>query len=168
MPERWTLSGSPLMIRLTILLIAAVVTIMAERSHAQGAFPAPLPGEQSAPANVSPVPQVDGMVRPALPVAPGAPPPRSALADACHKGFAALRDEAERRGRLVKAASERRAPREEACQFIGSFSEAELAMVSYVEANAVKCGLQSVAARLRAGAIKTEEMYRRICAVPGV
>lgn len=79
-----------------------------------------------------------------------------------------LRDEAERRGRLVKAASDRRAPREEACQFIGSFSEAELEMLRYVEANAVKCGLQQVAARLRAGAIKTEEMYHRICAVPGV
>ena len=153
------------MIRLTILLIAAVVTIIADQAQAQSPFPAPLPGEQSAPANVSPVPQVDGMAPLA---ALGAPPPGSALADACKKGFVLLRDEAERRGRLVKAASERKAPREEACQFIGSFSEAELKMVGYVEANAVKCGLQRVAARLRAGAIKTEEMYRRICAVPGV
>jgi hypothetical protein len=153
------------MIRLLTLLIAAVVTIIACQADAQSAFPAPLPGEQSAPANVSPVPQVQGMVPPAL---PGAVQPQGALAEACKKGFVLLRDEAERRGRLVKAASDRRAPREEACQFIGSFSEAELEMVSYVEANAVKCGLQQVAARLRAGAIKTEEMYRRICAVPGV
>ena len=155
------------MIRLTMLLIIAVVTIIADQAHAQSTFPAPLPGEPSAPANTSPVPQVNGMVQPALPGA-GAPRPGSALADACKNGFVPLRDEAERRGRLVKAASDRRAPREEACQFIGSFSEAELKMLSYVEANAVRCGLQQVAARLRAGAIKTEEMYRRICAVPGV
>jgi hypothetical protein len=152
------------MIRLPISLIAALVTIMADQAQAQSTFPAPLPGEASAPPTVSPVPQVSGMA----PAFPGVAQPRSALADACHKGFATLRDEAERRGRLVKAASERRAPREEACQFIGSFSEAELEMVRYVEANAVKCGLQQVVARLRAGAIKTEEMYRRICAVPGV
>ena len=156
------------MMLLKMLLVTAVVMMMADQARAQGTFPAPLPGEQSAPANVPPVPQVHGMPAPALPGAPAAPPPGSALADACKKGFVPLRDEAERRGRLVKAASERRAPREEACQFIGSFSEAELKMVSYAEANAVKCGLQQVAARLRAGAIKTEEMYRRICAVPGV
>lgn len=153
------------MIRLTVLLITGVVTIMAHQAEAQSTFPAPLLGEQSPPQSVSPVPQLSGMAPPAL---LGAPPPGSALAEACKSGFVRLRDEAERRGRLVKAASERRAPREEACQFIGSFSEAELAMVGYVEANAVKCGLQHVAARLRAGAIKTEEMYRRICAVPGV
>jgi hypothetical protein len=153
------------MIRLTTLLIAAVVTIITGQADAQGTFPAPLPGGGSAPQSGSPVPQVNGMVPPAL---LGAPPPGSALAQACKNGFVPLRDEAERRGRLVKAASDRRAPREEACQFIGSFSEAELALVSYAEANAVKCGLQQVAARLRAGAIKTEEMYRRICAVPGV
>ena len=92
----------------------------------------------------------------------------SDLADICHKGFVALRDEAERRGRLVKAASERRAPRDEACQLIGSFSEAELRMIRYVVANSAKCGLQHVAARLKTGHAKTEEMYRRICAVPGV
>ena len=83
----------------------------------------------------------------------------SDLADICHK---------ERRGRLVKAASERRAPRDEACQLIGSFSEAELRMIRYVVANSAKCGLQHVAARLKTGHAKTEEMYRRICAVPGV
>lgn len=153
------------MIRVIMLLIAAVVTTGANQANAQGAFPAPLPGDRSAPANVSSVPQANGMAPPAV---PGAVQPRNALAEACQKGFVPLRDEAERRGRLVKAASERKAPREEACQVIGSFSEAELKMVRYVEANAVKCGLQQVAARLRAGAIKTEEMYRRICAVPGV
>jgi hypothetical protein len=98
----------------------------------------------------------------------GAPLPSSELADACHKGFAALRDEAERRGRLVKEASNRRASRDEACELIGNFSQAELKMIRYVDANSAKCGLQQVAARLKTGHAKTEEMRRRLCAVPGV
>lgn len=159
------------MIRLIAPLIAAVVTILGNQVHAQDAFPAPLPSGQSAPANVAPFPPVKGAT-PSVP--PGALggisvlQPASELADACRKGFVPLRDEAERRGRLVKAASDRKAPREEACKVIGSFSEAELAMIRYVDANSVKCGLQQVAVRLKAGAAKTEEMYRRICAVPGV
>lgn len=149
-----------MIIRLIIPLIAAVVTILADQAYAQGAFPAPLPNEQSAPADGSPSLS-----------APGgrfAAAPSSELADACHKGFVPLREDAERRGRLVKAASDRKAPREEACQLIGRFGEAELKMIRYVDANSAKCGLQHVAARLKAGHAKTKEMYGRICAVPGV
>jgi len=125
------------MIRLIVSLIAAVVMILADHAHAQGAVEAPLPSSE--------------------------------LADACQKGFARLRDEAERRGRLVKAASDRKAPREEACDVIGSFSQAELKMVRYVDTNSARCGIpQHVAARLRAGHVKTEELRRRLCAVPGV
>jgi hypothetical protein len=160
------------MIRLIIVpLIAAVVTILAAQALAQGAFPAPLPNEHSAPADGSPFPPIKG---PAPSVSPGVPgvrfaaPASSELADACHKGFAPLREDAERRGRLVKAASVRKAPREEACPLLASFSEAELKMVRYVDANSARCGLQHVAARLKAGHAKTEELYRRICAVAGV
>src|SRR4030095_1756932 len=73
---------APLMIRLIVSLIAAVVMILADQAHAQ----APLEAQWLS----------------------------SERADACHKGFAKLRDEAERRGRLVKEASNRKAPREEA------------------------------------------------------
>ena len=159
------------MIRLIVSVISAIVTIIADPAHAQSTFPAPLPSDRSVPENASPFPPVNG-------AAPSMPPSalgegyvvqlRSELADACHKGFAALRDEAERRGRLVKAASDRRAPRDEACQLLGSFSEAELKMIRYVDANSAKCGLQQVAARLKTGHAKTEEMQRRLCAVPGV
>lgn len=159
------------MIRLIVSVISAIVIIIADPAHAQSTFPAPLPADRSALENVSPFPPVNG-------AAPSMPPSalgeayvvqfRSELPDACHNGFAALRDEAERRGRLVKAASDRRAPRDEACQVIGRFRAAELKMIRYVDANSAKCGLQHVAARLKAGAAKTEEMYRRLCAVPGV
>ena len=125
-----------MMIRLIVSLTAAVVMILADQAHAQGAFEAPMPSSE--------------------------------LADACHKGFAALRDAAERRGRLVKEASNRKAPRDEACVLLGNFNQAELKMIRYVNANSAKCGLQQVAARLKTGHAKTEEMRRRLCAVPGV
>ena len=41
--------------------------------------------------------------------------------DACMKGFVPLREEAEKRGKLIKAASERHAPPDEACKLIGNF-----------------------------------------------
>ena len=153
------------MIRLIVSLIAAVVTILADQAHAQGAFPAPLPNAQSAPADVSPFPPVNGT---APPVLLGAPPSRE-LSDACKKGFIPLRDEAERRGRLIKEASDRKAPRDEACKLIESFGQAEFEMIGYVDANSAKCGMpQHFATRLKAGHAKTEQMWKRLCAVPGV
>jgi len=124
------------MIRLIVSLIAALVTILADQAHAQGAYQAP---------------------------------PSSEMADTCLKGFTPLRNEAERRGRLIKEASDRKAPRDEACELIGSFSQAELRMIRYVNANLAKCGIpEPFATRLRAGHARTEEMRRRLCAVPGV
>ena len=57
------------------------------------------------------------------------------------KNFVPLREEAEKRGKMIKAASERRAPPDEACKLIGNYSKAEQKMISYVEANAAKCGI---------------------------
>ena len=57
------------------------------------------------------------------------------------KGFVPLREEAEKRGKLIKAASERHAQPEEACKLIESFSKAELKMMEYVKLNATKCGI---------------------------
>ena len=57
------------------------------------------------------------------------------------KGFVPLREEAEKRGKLIKAASERKATPEEACKLIGNFSQAEVKMIKYVEANSAKCGI---------------------------
>ena len=44
-----------------------------------------------------------------------------------------MREEAEKRGKLIKAASERHAPPDEACKLIGNFGQAELKMIKYVE-----------------------------------
>ena len=82
------------------------------------------------------------------------------------KGFVPLREEAEKRGKLIKAASERHAPPEEACKLIASFSQSELKMINYVETNATKCGIPAqVAEQLKTGHKNTEGMQKRVCNV---
>jgi hypothetical protein len=167
--------------RLIVPLTAAVVTVHAGQVLAQGAFPAPLPN-QSAPANASPFPPVNGAAPSAAVGAPsafpsqgsapvsggfGGPPPQaSGGADACMKGFVPLREEAERRGKLIKAASDRKAPPDEACKLIRNFGQAETKMIQYVETNSAKCGIPpQIADQLRNGHKNTEKMQNQVCAV---
>ena len=115
------------MIRLIVSVMSAIVIIIADPAHAQSRFPAPLPSDRPALESGSPFAPVNDAALSMPASALGERylvQLRSEPADACHKGVAALRDEAERRGRRVKAASDRRAPRAEACQVIGSFREA--------------------------------------------
>ncbi|MCO5130709.1 MAG: hypothetical protein M9932_09080 [Xanthobacteraceae bacterium] len=106
----------------------------------------------------------------AAPVASGAfsapqagPPPGG---EDCMKEFMPLRKEAERRGALIKAASDRRAPASEACKLIGNFSQAEVKMIKFVQANQQKCGIPpTVADQLRNGHKNTEKMQKQVCTV---
>jgi len=99
--------------------------------------------------------------------APAAPlPGQDAASDACMNGFAPLRDEAEARGKLIKAASERHAPPDEACKLIGKFRQSQIKMIKYIEANAATCGISpELADRLKAGHRNTETMLEKVCAV---
>jgi hypothetical protein len=170
--------------RLIVPLTAAVVTLHAGQVFAQGAFPAPLPNQSAAPANASPFPPVNGAPSAAVgapsafpsqgsaPVGGagfggGAPPPQaSGAADACMKGFVPLREEAERRGKMIKAASDRKAPPDEACKLIGNFGQAELKMIKYVETNSAKCGIPpQIAEQLRTGHKNTDKMQKQVCTV---
>ena len=143
--------------RLIVPLAVAVVAVHAGHVFAQGAFPAPLPG-QAAPNNASPFPPVNGAAAGApsssFPANGAAPITGSAFerppaptsqagspADECMRGFVPLREEAEKRGKLIKAASERHAPPDEACKLIGNFGQAEIKMIKYVESHAAKCGI---------------------------
>ena len=177
----------PLMIRrLIVPLTAAVVTVQAGQVFAQGAFPAPLPNQSAAPANASPFPPVNGVaaapVQSAAPagssvfdrgaaptggMAPASGPPQaSGAADACMKGFVPLREEAEKRGKLIKAASDRKAPPDEACKLISNFGQAELKMIKYVETNSAKCGIPpQIADQLKNGHKNTDKMQKQVCAV---
>jgi len=82
------------------------------------------------------------------------------------KGFIPLREEAEKRGKLIKAASDRKAPPDEACKLIGNFAAAEVKMIKYVEANAQKCGIpQQIGDQLKAGHKNTEALQQKVCNV---
>jgi hypothetical protein len=154
--------------RLIVPLTAAVVSLHAGHVFAQGAFPAPLPNQSAAPANASPFPPVNGVtaapVQSAAPagssvfdrgaaptggMAPASPPQASGGADACMKGFVPLREEAEKRGKLI-----------------GHFGQAELKMIKYVETNSAKCGIPpQIAEQLKNGHKNTEKMQKQVCAV---
>ena len=86
--------------------------------------------------------------------------------DDCMKGFLPLREEAEKRGKLIKAASDRHAPPDEACKLIGNFGQAETKMIKYVESHAAKCGIPpQVSDQLKNGHKNTETMQKKVCAV---
>jgi hypothetical protein len=169
--------------RLIVPLTAAIVMLHAGQSFAQGAFPAPLPGQTGA-ASSSPFPPVNGAAAsPPFGAAPApgafppagatpfsnapfaAPPTQAGPTDDCMKGFLPLREEAEKRGKLIKAASDRHAPPAEACKLIGNFSQVEIKMVKYVETHQAKCGIPpQILDQLKNGHKGTEAMQQKVCA----
>src|SRR5882724_6870542 len=126
--------------RLIAPLAMAIVALHAGRGFAQGAFPAPLPG--------------------------AAPATQADPADDCMKEFLPLRQEAETRGKLIKAASDRHAPPDEACKLIGNFSQSEIKMIKYVEGHSEKCGIPpQISDQLKSGHKNTEAMLQKVCSV---
>ena len=82
------------------------------------------------------------------------------------KGFVPLREDAEKRGKLIKAASDRHASPDEACKLIRNFGQAEIKMIKYVEANSAKCGIPpQIAEQLKGGHKNTEVMQKKVCDV---
>jgi hypothetical protein len=177
--------------RLIVPLTLAALLARADHALAQGAFPAPLPGQAS---QSSPFPPVNGAAPSAstsappvssfpsagvAPIAgagggggggfgppPGAAPPSGGPSEACMKGFVPLREEAEKRGKMIKAAGERKAPPDEACKLIAAFSQSEMKMIKYVETNSAKCGIPpQIADQLKGGHKNTEAMQTRVCNV---
>jgi hypothetical protein len=170
--------------RLIVPLAVVFAALHAGEAGAQGGFPAPLPGQSAAPAGASPFPPVGGAAAappptaassfPATGAAPisgggfgggaGPAPPTSGPSEACMKGFIPLREEAERRGKLIKVASDRKAPPEEACKVIGNFGQAEVKMIKYIEANSAKCGIPpQIVEQLKTSHKNTESMQQKVC-----
>ena len=166
-----------LIVPLTVASLAMVTEV-----KAQGTFPAPLPGA-SFPANNSAFPPVNGAVTAAVigtsstfPSAGAAPltgsaferpaPSQGGPSDECMSGFLPLRKEAEKRGKMIKAAGERHAPPDEACKLITNFGQAEIKMIKYVESHAAKCGIPpQIPDQLKLGHKNTENMKTKVCAV---
>lgn len=163
-------------------LMLAALAVSTVSALAQGAFPAPLPNQSA-----SPFPPVNGAPAATIgapsggfpgggapPVAGGGsfgPPPgqqqqQAGGDDDCMKKFLPLREEAEKRGKAIKAAGERRAPPDEACKLIGNFSQAELKMLKFIESNSARCGIPAeIGSQLRAGHKNTEQMQQKVCGI---
>ncbi|WP_299814904.1 hypothetical protein [Tardiphaga sp.] len=171
-------------------LSLALFAMQGIQVHAQGAFPAPLPNGAAAPASASPFPPVNGAPANASAFPPvngsapsafpsnGAPPvggggfggpPQQAGppgGEDCMKGFMPLRQDAEKRGAAIKAASDRKAAPEEACKLISAFAQSETRMIKYIESNAQKCGIPpSVSQQMKTGHKNTEGMRQKVCNV---
>jgi hypothetical protein len=180
------LAGGTVLITRRIIapLTVAIVTVYAGQGFAQGAFPAPLPG-QAAPSSASPFPPVNGAaptlavprssfpITGATPITGGgfertpAPPSQQAgRPDDCMKAFLPLREEAEKRGKLIKAASDRHASPDEACKLIANFGQAEIKMIKYIEGHAASCGIPpQIADQMKTGHKNTETMQQKVCGV---
>jgi len=174
------------MIRHVMVPIAAAMVMMsAGAAFAQSSFPAPMPGQPIAndpafpPVNGAaprasigaPAPQASFPVNGAAPLGGGGfggPPPAHAggPSEQCTTAFKALGEERERRGKLIKAASDRHAPPDEACKLIGAFGQAEAKMIEYMRVNASKCGIPAQAAdQLKAVHKGTESTRAKVCQV---
>jgi hypothetical protein len=174
-------------LRLFTSLAVAGLILSAAEVRAQGAFPAPLPS-QAAPASASPFPPVNSSSSPFPPVngaaassfpaagaAPvmgggfGAGPPQGGPppgAEDCMKRFLPLRQDAEKKAALIKAASSRKAPPEEACKLITNFAGAEIKMISFIETNSRKCGIPpEIGKQMKDGHANTEKMKATVCNV---
>jgi hypothetical protein len=157
----------------------------------QGAFPAPLPNQGGVQPNDPAFPPVNGGAPAAsIGTAPssafpsgGAAPlagaggggggfgtgpagPTQASVDACMKQFMPLREEAEKRGKMIKAASDRHAGPDEACKLIKNYSQAEIKMLKYIEVHQAKCGIPAqIGDQLKAGHKNTEALETKVCNV---
>jgi hypothetical protein len=174
--------------RLLVPLTVAVVAFHAGDAVAQGAFPAPLPNQGVQP-NDPAFPPVNGAAPsasvgtsssafPSTGAAPvmggggagfGPPPaagPSQAAGEACMKEFMPLREEAEKRGKMIKAASDRHAGPDEACKLIKNYSQAEVKMLNYVQSHQAKCGIPpQIGDQLKAGHKNTEALEVKVCNV---
>ena len=94
-----------------------------------------------------------------------APPTQGGPTDDCMKEFLPLRQEAEKRGALLKVAGEKHSGPDVACKLIGGFIQAEVKMIKYIETNSARCGIPpQIGEQLKKGHVSSEAMKAKICA----
>jgi hypothetical protein len=152
-------AGGTLMIirRLIAPLTAAVFAFHASTARAESALPgAAIGGAPSAFPSSGASPVDGGFAQPG--------PQAAAPGDECMNGFLPLRQEAEKRGALIKTADAQHAPPDEVCKLIGNFAQSEVKMIKFVEAHAQQCGIPAqVGEQLKTGHKNTEGMLKKVC-----
>lgn len=99
---------------------------------------------------------------PGFSTAPAAPPPGE---PPCFREFTPIRNEAQKRAEILKAAMQKKVPREEACKLIKSFSAAEAKVVQFVSVNQQKCGIPPQAIDgMKKNHSNTVRMETQVCA----
>jgi hypothetical protein len=84
-------------------------------------------------------------------------------AEDCMNGFLPLRQEAEKRGAMIKKASDSRATPDQACKLFLAYGQSELKMIKYIESHQAKCGIPpQVGDQLRAGRKNTEIIQKKV------
>jgi len=135
----------------------------------QQANPFPPAGQASPfpPGGMSSMPQSGsfspGPPRPAGPPPPGAQPPPVCLT------FAPIREQAEKDGGAIKAASDRKASREEICSLFNRFVGSESKMVNFLVTNQKVCGVPPDAIKhVRTQHARSQQIRKQVCSAgPG-
>ena len=145
------------MIRCSILLLLISVFAPLGMASAQNAFPAPLPGANPPTSIRNPLAAEDHAGVPGMPSS--SPSPANCAID-----YRALRDEAVRRGALIRAAGAQHVSAAVACKLVDEFMVAEAKMLNYVQAKSAECGMPpDILDQLNTSHKKTEAMRERIC-----
>jgi hypothetical protein len=143
----------------------------AQRPAAASAFPAPSNASAGASQGVftqGAAPVGGGLSAGAFDPGGGGPPGGggggTAAQQECMEKFAPLRGEAEKRAQAVKAASERKAPPQEACSLIRNYVQAEAKLVNYVTTKQTACGIPAeIPKQLKANAARSQQMLKVVC-----
>jgi hypothetical protein len=96
------------------------------------------------------------------PMTPQAPPAQQM--PPCFKEFSALRGEADKYGKALQAAGQRKAPPQEACKLLTSLVAAEKKLLKYTEENGTWCGIPpQILAQMKDQQGKTSTLRTRVC-----
>lgn len=75
-----------------------------------------------------------------------------------------LRDEVQRRAKLVQEVSKRHGTAQEACKLIGEFSQAEMRFLNFVTAKQTACGIPAeIPKQMKVAHGHTEQMHKQVC-----
>jgi hypothetical protein len=88
----------------------------------------------------------------------------SAAQQECMEKFQPIREDAEKKAKAIKTASERKAPAQEACGLIKTYVAAEAKLVNYVTTKQTACNIPpEVPKQLKANAARSQQMMKAVC-----
>jgi hypothetical protein len=126
--------------------------------------PAPPPGAGFPPPGARPAPQAPPPAAGPPPGAGAMGPPPGAQQDPCFRDFMPLREEAQKRGKLIQAAQGRGPTREEMCQLFKNFTAAEAKVVKFVTEHQSACGIPNeVVTKMKADQGQHAKVRDKIC-----